>query len=104
MQHATSISAEEQNIQFGTLLSFGGGGGVQQTGEGQGGVFEIIKTGFGFIWTCIAFFFSCLSPSNIKEKYTMLSGMTIKEMFIGFLRLNFQLVLAVLTLLFTIVW
>jgi ryanodine receptor 2 len=100
MQHATSISVEEQNFSFGQLLPGGGDSKMRK----EGGITETIKNGFGQVKDAICFLFSCLSPSNIRNKYRLLRSMTAKEVFLAFLKVNFNLVLLLFTFLFTVMW
>ena len=63
----------------------------------------MIKNGFGYLKAGLYYLLSCLSPSNIKEKYLLLRSMTLKEIGIGFLMLNFNIAFGVVKVVFKII-
>ena len=68
-----------------------------------GGLMEMIKTAFGHVKNALYFLLSCLSPSNIREKYYILRSMTLKEIGVAFLKLNFTVAFGALTFLIKVV-
>jgi ryanodine receptor 2 len=100
MQHAASISAEEQGLK---MLPYTPSSRATE-GTTKLGLVDSVKVGFGYVKDAIRFMLSFLSPSNIKAKYQLLRSMTLKELFIAFFRLNFHLAFMLLTFLFTVLW
>ncbi|XP_052768471.1 ryanodine receptor 2-like isoform X9 [Mya arenaria] len=94
MQHATSISAEEQRI---AALRSG-------AGDARGGVLEPVKMGYNFIRDGIGSFLSLFTMSNLRTSYRTFRRMTYWQLFVALLKLNFRLAFMILTVLFHIVW
>ncbi|CAG5122225.1 unnamed protein product, partial [Candidula unifasciata] len=94
MQHATSISAEEQRI------------AAMRSGAGNidGGVLEPVLLLYRFFKDILAAFLSCLTWSNLKQSYHTFKSMTYWQLFTGFFKVNFRLAWFILTLVFHISW
>lgn len=119
MQHATSISAEEQNLQMASYAA------ARPGAENKGwvdlmslpcchesepysgpprGMIESVKYGVGCVKDGIWSGLSALHPSNIKEKYHMVRAMTWKQRTRSFLKLNMRMAYGIVWLLFMIIW
>ncbi|KAK2153790.1 hypothetical protein LSH36_286g03064 [Paralvinella palmiformis] len=99
MQHATSISVEEQTLALAHYAV------ARQQGESdKKGIVELVKGGCIQVKDGISYCLSCMSPSNIREKYRIMKGMTWKELALGFCRLSYDIAITLLTFLFTVVW
>ena len=68
------------------------------------GVVDMMKGGCGMVKEGLLYGVSCLSPSNIHEKYRVMKGMTWKELLVGLCKLNYNVILALLSLFFTVIW
>ncbi|XP_013392084.1 ryanodine receptor [Lingula anatina] len=102
MQHATSISAEEQMAQMATAAALRKEAGLP---EEQGAVaINAVKTGFSMLKDGILLFLSFFSWANIKHGYQTVKGMTFSEMLLALMKLGAKAVLAIMTLMFHIVW
>eukprot|EP00918_Siedleckia_nematoides_P083659 GHVU01183372.1.p1 GENE.GHVU01183372.1~~GHVU01183372.1.p1 ORF type:complete len:1551 (-),score=325.07 GHVU01183372.1:746-4819(-) len=101
MQHAAGMSAQDTNMAMAAY---------QQVQEGEEkpptptGMVETVKTGVGIVKDGIVYGFSCLSPSTIREKWGVLRSMSLKDICKGFVQTNFNIVVTILTFLFTVVW
>ncbi|XP_053408017.1 ryanodine receptor-like isoform X6 [Mercenaria mercenaria] len=95
MQHATSISAEEQRM---AALRSG------SLGDSRGGVLEPVKMGYNFIKEGFGSFLSLFTMSNLRTSYRTFRKMTYWQLFVAFIKLNFRIAFLLLTVLFHIVW
>ncbi|KAL3874970.1 hypothetical protein ACJMK2_037916, partial [Sinanodonta woodiana] len=96
MQHATSISAEEQRIQAlrsGTAIA-----------EDMGSVLDPIRFGYGFFKDLLSTLLSFFTWSNIKMSYRTFRKMTYLQLLIAFFKLNFKLAFILLTFSFHVLW
>uniref|UniRef100_X1Z8I7 Ryanodine receptor n=1 Tax=Capitella teleta TaxID=283909 RepID=X1Z8I7_CAPTE len=98
VQHATSISAEEQSLQMASYAA------ARPGTETKGCVVESIKWGMGHVKDAMWTGLSALHPSNIREKYHVVRAMTWKERAKGFLRLNTSTAYGVVWLIFMLIW
>ncbi|ESO90186.1 hypothetical protein LOTGIDRAFT_123762 [Lottia gigantea] len=94
MQHATSISAEEQRI---AALKSGGFGG-------EGGVLEPISITYRFFKDLLFSFFSFFTWTNIKKSYSAFKSMTYWQVFVALIKLTFKLSFMTICFGFNIVW
>ncbi|KAL4238125.1 Ryanodine receptor 2 [Mactra antiquata] len=95
MQHATSISAEEQRI---AALRSG------NLGEGKGSVLDPFKMGYNFIKDGFGAFLSLFTMSNLRTSYRTFRKMTYWQCFVALLKLNFKIAFCILNILFHIFW
>ncbi|KAK0046902.1 ryanodine receptor 44F, partial [Biomphalaria pfeifferi] len=103
MQHATSISAEEQRI---AAMRSGAGNmdGGRRAQPNSTGVLEPIVLTFRFFKDMLMAVLSCLTWSNLKHSYHTYKSMTYWQLFIAFFKLNFKLAWFMITLVFHISW
>jgi len=99
MQHATSISAEEQQLKMAHYSS-----SKSQSDSDGGGFLDLLRMGGRAMKSGIKLILSMLAPSNISKKYNQVRCMSVRELFTGFFRLNLRLVITLLTFLFMVVW
>ncbi|BFZ07812.1 hypothetical protein BsWGS_10847 [Bradybaena similaris] len=94
MQHATSISAEEQRI------------AAMRSGAGSmdGSVLEPVVLLYRFFKDILVALLSCLTWSNLKSSYQKFKSMTYWQLLIGFFKVNFRLAWFLLTLVFHVSW
>ncbi|XP_055878934.1 ryanodine receptor 2-like isoform X5 [Biomphalaria glabrata] len=103
MQHATSISAEEQRI---AAMRSGAGNmdGGRRAQPNSTGVLEPIVLTFRFFKDMLMAVLSCLTWSNLKHSYHTYKSMTYWQLFVAFFKLNFKLAWFMITLVFHISW
>ena len=65
---------------------------------------DMIKLGFGYTKDAIKFILCLFAPSNIKNTFNTIRGMTPRDIIVGFFRLHFRLAYMLLMFLFTIFW
>jgi len=65
---------------------------------------DMIKLGCGYTKDAIKFIFCLFAPSNIKNTFNAIRGMTPRDIIVGCFRLHFRLVYMLLMFLFTIFW
>ncbi|XP_071161899.1 ryanodine receptor-like [Mytilus edulis] len=94
MQHATSISAEEQR-----LAAMRSGSGVQ-----EGGVLEPISTVYRFAVDGLSTMLSLFTWTNMKWGYQTFKKMTYWQLFVAMIKLNFRMGFLLLTFLFHVLW
>ncbi|XP_064602338.1 ryanodine receptor 2-like [Liolophura sinensis] len=93
MQHATSISAEEQRL------------AALKAGQGEDvGVLEPVRMMFRFIRDGLGTILSLFTWSNIKTGYKTFKSMTYFQLLVAFLKMNIRLTLLLLTFLFHVAW
>ncbi|KAK3094056.1 hypothetical protein FSP39_023525 [Pinctada imbricata] len=97
MQHATSISAEEQRI-----AALRSGAAVPE--EGGGGVLEPVKMIYRFFYDLVAMLLSFFTWTNIKTTYHSFRRMTWWQVFVALLKLGVKLAFTLLTFLFHVMW
>ena len=68
------------------------------------GFMDMIKLGFGCAKDAITFFLCLFAPSNIKNTFNAIRSMTVRDLVVGFFRLNFHLGYTLVMFLFTIFW
>ncbi|KAJ8309071.1 hypothetical protein KUTeg_013945 [Tegillarca granosa] len=96
MQHATSISAEEQRI-----AALRSGTGLAEDG---GGVLEPFRMCYRFLYDSIANFLSFFTWTNIKTGYRAYKRMTYFQVLVALFKLNLKIAFTLLTFLFHIFW
>ena len=67
-------------------------------------VWDTVKNATSSVWEGFKYAVSCISPSNIREKYQLIQTMTYKERVKAFVKLNVRGFLAIITFLFMFVW
>ncbi|XP_048731868.2 ryanodine receptor-like isoform X6 [Ostrea edulis] len=97
MQHATSISAEEQRI-----AALRSGVGLQE--ESGGGVLEPIKLSCRFLYSAFATFLSFFTWTNLKTTYQAFKRMTWPQVVWTLVKLCVRLVFTLLTFVFHVFW
>jgi len=65
---------------------------------------DMIKLGFGYTKDAILFILGLFAPSNIKNTFNAIRGMTLRDIIVGFFRLHFHLAYMLIMFLFTIFW
>ena len=68
------------------------------------GFMDMIKLGFGYAKDAVAFFLCLFAPSNIMNTFNAIRGMTLRDLVVGFFRINFHLAYTLVMFLFTIFW
>jgi len=68
------------------------------------GFFDMIKLGFGYAKDAVKFTLCLFAPSNVKNTFNAIRGMSVRDLIVGFFRLNFHFAFTLVTLLFTIFW
>lgn len=86
MQHATSMSGEEEAQP--SIMSFVGL---------EGGIWENIKNGLGTLKNSIIWLLGCLSPSYLGSKWKQFRSTPTKELFLNVFRFHWNLILLLLT-------
>ena len=64
----------------------------------------MIKLGFGCAKDAVKFILCLFAPSNIKNTLNAMRGMSVRDLVVGFFRLNFRLAYMLIMFLFTIFW
>ncbi|XP_041353187.1 ryanodine receptor-like isoform X2 [Gigantopelta aegis] len=107
MQHATSISAEEQRIaamRSGVGIS-GDGGEKEQTKKlPKKRMLEPVILTYRFIKENLSALLSFLTWSNMKKTYKTVKRMTYWQLFLASIKLSFKMAFLLLTLIFHIIW
>ncbi|KAK3736855.1 hypothetical protein RRG08_000604 [Elysia crispata] len=94
MQHATSISAEEQRM---AAMRSG-------TNTVEGGVLEPLSITYRFVRDLLSALLSCLTWSNLKHAYRTFKSMTYWQLLIALIKANFRLAWFLITVVFHICW
>ena len=68
------------------------------------GMVDVVKGGCGSMKDGVVYCLSCLSPSNIKQKWSLMQTMTWKQLMQAFFTTNLNLALTLITFLFTFLW
>ncbi|GFO35387.1 ryanodine receptor [Plakobranchus ocellatus] len=94
MQHATSISAEEQRI------------AAMRSGANtvEGGVLEPLSLTYRFVRDLVCALLSHLTWSNLKHSYHTFKSMTYWQLLVALIKANFRLAWFLLTVFFHICW
>ncbi|XP_070180339.1 ryanodine receptor-like isoform X4 [Littorina saxatilis] len=104
MQHATSISAEEQRI----AAMRSGAGLPGDGGEGEPPKKESMLEPVFFIWRCLreglAAIFSLFTWSNLKKGYHAYRSMTYPQLLLTLIKLFFRLNIFMVLLFFRVIW
>ncbi|XP_048259812.1 ryanodine receptor-like isoform X9 [Haliotis rufescens] len=95
MQHATSISAEEQR-----LAAMRSGAGI----SGEGGVLEPVILTYRFLRESLGALLSFMTWSNMKKTYKTVKSMTYWQLFVASIKLSFKTAFMLITLFFHICW
>jgi len=64
----------------------------------------MIKLGVGYAKDAVKFILGLLAPSNVQSTFAAIRGMSLRDLFVGFFRLNFHLAFMIVMFLFTIFW
>ena len=103
MQHATSISAEEQAAQYSQMEALRAAAGAKQEQDpGGGGVMEVVGNAYSETKNVCAEVLCCFRPSSIRSGYHALRSMTFTEMLLSLFRLNRRIALMLLQLVYTV--
>lgn len=96
MQHATSISAEEQRI-----AAMRSGAGLHSDG---GGMLEPVMLIYRYLKDGVASLFSLFTWSNIKKCYNAYRSMTYPQLLLTLVKLFFRLLLFMVVVFFRVIW
>jgi len=64
----------------------------------------MIKLGFGYAKDAVKFILCLFAPSNIRNTFTAIRGMSVRDLIAGFFRLHLRLAYTLIMFLFTIFW
>ena len=64
----------------------------------------MIKLGFGYAKDAVKFILCLFAPSNITNTFHAIRGMSLRDLIVGFFRLNFHLAYTLVMFIFTIFW
>jgi len=65
---------------------------------------DMIKLGFGYAKDAVKFILCLFAPSNVKNTFNAMRGMSVRDLFVGFFRLHFRLAYMLVMFLFTVFW